>query len=136
MHSKVQALQEEHAQLRALLRNCESAHPRDLAASLRRLEEMFVPHHEAKLALYEASVQACQAAGDKTSVSMLSIFRTNMRVMSSAILGFLRSPDPDPARFHERFRAVASTLRSMLTTEEKVVFPLCLRYELPMGGQS
>jgi hypothetical protein len=135
MHSKVQALQEEHSQLRALLRNCESAHPRDLAVALRRLEEMFVPHHEAKLALYDASLQACQAAGDKTSVSVLSIFRTNMKVMSSAILGFLRSPDSDPTRFYERFRAVASTLRSMLTTEEKVVFPLCLRYELHPGGQ-
>ena len=136
MHSTVQALQEDHAQLRALLRNCESAHPRDLAASLRRLEEAFVPHHKAKLALYEESVQAFQAAGDRTSVSVLSIFRTNMKVMSSAILGFLRSPDPDPARFHERFRTVASTLRSMLTTEEKVVFPLCLRHELHTGGPS
>lgn len=135
MHSKVHALQEEHAQLRALLRNCESAHPRDLAAALRRLEEMFVPHHQAKLALYDASVQAFQAAGDKTSVSVLSIFRTNMKVMSSAIQGFLRSPDPDPARSSERFRAVASTLRSMLSTEEKVVFPLCLRYELQAGEQ-
>ncbi len=134
MHAKVQSLQEEHSQLRALLRNCESARPKDLAANLRRLEEMFVPHHQAKLALYEESVQAFQAVGDKTSVSVLSIFRTNMKVMASAILGFLRSPDTDPARFSERFRAVASTLRSMLTTEEKVVFPLCLRCGLHAGG--
>lgn len=135
MHSKVQALQDDHSQLRALLRNCESAHPRDFPAALGRLEEMFVPHHDAKLAFYDASIRALQAAGDKTSVSVLSIFRTNMKVTSSAILGFLRSPDPDPARFHERFRAVATTLRSMLSTEEKVVFPLCTRKELHEGGQ-
>ena len=94
-----------------------------------------MPHHEAKLAFYDASIQAFQAAGDKTSVSVLSIFRTNMKVMSSAILGFLRSPDPDPARFHERFHTVATTLRSMLSSEEKAVFPLCIRNELHEGGQ-
>jgi len=127
MASRIQSLQEEHARLRALLRNCESANPRDLGAALRRLEEVFVPYHEAKLALYETSVKGFQAAGDRTSVSVLSIFRANMRVMSTAILGFLRAPDPDPSRFHERFRAVADTLRSMLSSEEKVVFPLCLR---------
>lgn len=128
MHARIQTLQEEHSQLRALLRNCESAGPRDLVVALRRLEEVFVPHHQAKLALYDASLQGFQKAGDKTSVSVLTIFRANMRVMSAAILGFLQSPDPDPVRFHERFRAVASSLRSMLTTEEKVVFPLCIRY--------
>lgn len=135
MHSTVQALQDEHSRLRALLGNCESAHPRDLPVALGRLEEMFVPHHDAKLAFYDASIQAFQAAGDKTSVSVLAIFRTNMKVMSSAILGFLQSPDPDPARFHERFRAVATTLRSMLSTEEKVIFPLCIRNKLHEGGR-
>jgi hypothetical protein len=135
MLSRIQSLQEDHSQLRALLRNCESADPRDFAAALRRLEEVFVPHHQAKLALYDSSVQGFQAAGDKTSVSVLSIFRANMRVMSVAILGFLQSPDPDPHRFQERFRAVASTLRSMLTTEEKVVFPLCTRYAQQKGAK-
>lgn len=136
MVSRIQSLQEEHSRLRALLRNCESANPRDLAVALRRLEEAFLPHHEAKLELYESSVKGFQAAGDKTSVSVLSIFRANMRVMSSAILGFLRAPDPDPSRFHERFRTVAETLRSMLSTEEKVVFPLCLRQAQQQGSQS
>jgi hypothetical protein len=135
MPSRIQALQEEHAQLRALLRNCESAHARDFASALSRLEEMFVPHHAAKLAFYDAFIEAFQAAGDKTSVSVLSIFRTNMKVMSSAIQGFLQSPDPDPARSHERFHTVATTLRSMLSTEEKAVFPLCIRTELREGGQ-
>ncbi|KFE62285.1 hemerythrin domain-containing protein [Hyalangium minutum] len=128
MHARLQSLQEDHSRLRALLRNCETAGPRELAAALRRLEEVFVPHHQAKLALYDATLQGFQQEGDKTSVSVLTIFRANMRVMSAAIMGFLQSPDPDPARFHERFRAVASSLRSMLTTEEKVVFPLCIRY--------
>ncbi|HYH99029.1 hemerythrin domain-containing protein [Hyalangium sp.] len=128
MLSRIQALQEDHSRLRALLRNCEGAGVRDLAVALLRLEEVFVPHHQAKLALYDDSVLAFQAAGDKTSVSVLSIFRANTRVMSAAILGFLQSPDPDPGRFSERFSAVASTMRSMLSTEEKVVFPLCTRF--------
>lgn len=131
MHTRVYALQEEHARLRALLRQCESSGPRELQANLRRLEEVFVPHRQAKVALYEDSVKACQARGDKASISMLSIFRANLNVMAEAIIGFLRSPDPQPERFLERFRTVAATLRSMMDSEEKVVFPICLRHAPP-----
>ncbi|HLL01776.1 MAG TPA: hemerythrin domain-containing protein [Myxococcaceae bacterium] len=131
MHTRVYALQEEHAQLRALLRQCESASPRELPATLRRLEEVFVPHRQAKVALYEDSVKACQARGDKASISMLSIFRSNLNVMADAVIAFLRSPDPQPERFLERFRTVAATLRSMMDSEEKVVFPICLRHAQP-----
>ncbi|MFL5346599.1 MAG: hemerythrin domain-containing protein [Hyalangium sp.] len=134
MSSRVQALQEEHSRLRALLKNCESASPRDFAASLRRLEEVFVPHRQAKLALYEDSVRVYKEAGDKMNVSVLSIFRTNMNVTTQAILGFLRSPDPEPERFRQRFQTVASTLRSMMDTEEKVIFPLCTRQGLSLGS--
>jgi hypothetical protein len=131
MHARVYALQEEHARLRALLRQCESASPRELPATLRRLEEVFVPHRQAKVALYEDSVKACQARGDKASISMLSIFRSNLNVMADAVIAFLRSPDPQPERFLERFRTVAATLRSMMDSEEKVVFPICLRHAQP-----
>ena len=127
MLSRVHALQEEHSRLRALLKNCESAGPREFASSLRRLEEVFVSHRQAKLELYDDSVRRYQEAGDKMNVSVLSIFRTNMNVATQAILGFLQSPDPEPQRFRERFQTVASTLRSMLDTEEKVIFPLCTR---------
>lgn len=134
--SRVHALQEDHSRLRALLRNCESASPPDLEAALRRLEEALVPHRDAKVALYEDTVRRCQATGDKVSLSVLNIFRSNMNVMSEAILGFLHCPDPQPDRFQQRFRAVASTLRSMLDTEEKVVFPISTRHAQPVGGRS
>jgi hypothetical protein len=135
MLSRVHALQEDHSRLRALLKNCESASPRDFATSLRRLEDVFVPHRQAKLALYEDSVRAFQAAGDKMNVSVLSIFRTNMNVTTQAILGFLHSPDPEPERFRQRFQTVASTLRSMMDTEEKVIFPLCARQAQGLEGR-
>ncbi|WP_224362438.1 hemerythrin domain-containing protein [Hyalangium versicolor] len=135
MHSRVHALQEEHSRLRALLRLCEDANARELEATLRRLEEVFAPHREAKLALYDESVQAYRQAGDKLNVSVLSIFRTNMNVTSQAILGFLRALDPEPDRCRERFLSVANTLRSMLDTEEKVVFPLCVRCAQRVGAQ-
>jgi hypothetical protein len=131
MHTRVQTLQEEHSRLRALLRNCEGASPRELEAAIRRLEALYVPHHQAKLALYEDSVRACRAQGDKASVSVLSIFRANLNVMGDAIMGFLRFPDPQPERLSQRFRTVAATLRSMMDTEEKVVFPICLRHAYP-----
>lgn len=134
MVPRVQALQEEHSLLRALLKNCESAGPRDFEASLRRLEEAFVPHRQSKLALYEDSVRAYQEAGDKMNVSVLSIFRTNMNVTTQAILGFLHSPDSEPERFRQRFQTVASTLRSMMDTEEKVIFPLCTRRGPSVGS--
>ncbi|WP_224244791.1 hemerythrin domain-containing protein [Hyalangium gracile] len=134
MLSRVHALQEDHSRLRALLRNCEGASPRDFENTLRRLEEILVPHHKAKLALYEDSVRAYQQAGDKMNVSVLSIFRTNMNVTAMAILGFLRAPDPEPERARQRFQTVASTLRSMLDTEERVVFPLCSRCTQPAGA--
>ena len=136
MPSRVHALQEEHSRLRALLKNCESADPRDFEASLRRLEQVFVPHRQAKLALYEDSVRVYQQAGDKMNVSVLSIFRTNMNVTTQAILGFLHSPDPEPERFRQRFQTVASTLRSMMDTEEKVIFPLCERQAQLLGSPS
>ncbi len=131
MHAQVHTLQEDHARLRILLRQCETASPRELEAALRRLEEVFVPHRKAKVALYEDSVRACLARGDKASLSMLSIFRANLNVMGEAIMAFLRSPDPQPERFLERFRTVAATLRSMMDSEEKVVFPICLRHAHP-----
>jgi hypothetical protein len=125
---RVRVLQEDHSRLRALLRNCESASPRDFESALRRLEEAFLPHRAAKLKLYEDSVRACQEAGDKTGLSVLSIFRANVNVISAAILGFLHTPDPQPERSQERFRTVATTLRSMMDTEEKAVFPICARH--------
>jgi hypothetical protein len=134
MLSRVHALQEDHSQLRALLKNCESAGPRDFESSLRRLEEVFLPHRQAKLALYEDSVRAYQEAGDKVNVSVLSIFRTNMNVTTQAILGFLHSPDPEPERFRKRFQTVASTLRSMMDTEERVIFPLYTRQAARPGS--
>lgn len=135
MLSRVHALQEDHSRLRALLRNCEAAGPRDFEPALRRLEEAFTPHREAKLALYDESVRAYTQAGDKLNVSVLSIFRTNMNVTSQAILGFLRALDPEPERCRARFLSVANTLRSMLDTEERVVFPLYLRTAQRMGTQ-
>jgi hypothetical protein len=135
MHSRVQALQEEHSQLRALLRNCESAGPRELPAALRRLQDAFEPLLQIKLKLYADSVEACERAGDKASITLLGIFRTNMNVASSAVLGFLRSPDPNPGRSSERFRAVATTLRLMLSTEEQAIFPIFVRHALSPGGR-
>ncbi len=135
MLTRVRTLQEDHSRLRALLRNCETAAAQDLAHCLRSLEEAFVPHREAKLALYEDSMRAYQEVGDKVNVSVLSIFRTNMKVTSQAILGFLHAPDPEPARFRERFQSVASTLRSMMDTEEKVIFPLCIRRAQHTGAR-
>jgi hypothetical protein len=132
MLSRVHDLQEDHSRLRALLRNCEYAHGKELEPSLRRLEEALVPHCQAKMALYEEFVRAFQEAGDRMSVSVLSIFRTNMNLTSQAILGFLRAPDPEPERLRQHFQSVASTLRSMLDTEEKVIFPLCTRYAQPV----
>lgn len=136
MRTQVQTLQEDHARLRALLQTCEGASPPELEASLRRLEEIFVPHRRAKVALYEDSLQACQLRGDKTSVTVLNIFRANMNVMGEAILGFLRFPDPHPERLLQRFRTVSSTLRSMMDSEEKVVFPLFLRHARREGSLS
>jgi hypothetical protein len=134
MLSRVQALQEDHSRLRALLRTCERADLRDFEATLRRLEEAFVPYRTVKLALYEDSIRAYQQAGDKVNVSVLSIFRTNMNVASQAILGFLHAPDPKTERFQQRFQTVATTLRSMMDTEEKVVFPLCIRHAQRQRG--
>ena len=97
MLPRVHALQEDHSRLRALLHNCEIASPRDFEASLRRLEQVFVPHRQAKLALYEDSVRVYQQAGDKMNVSVLSIFRTNMNVTTQAILrlpALARTPSP------------------------------------------
>jgi hypothetical protein len=136
MLSRLHALQEDHSRLRALLSNCEGASPQDFEASLHRLEQVFVPHREAKLALYDESVRAYEQAGDKLNVSVLSIFRTTMNVTSQAILGFLRALDPEPERSLQRFKAVASTLRSMLDTEEKVVFPLYRRCAERLGAPS
>jgi hypothetical protein len=136
MSPSVQTLQEDHAQLRTLLANCEGASPQQFGDALRRLEALFVPHCDAKLRLYDSLLRTLKENGDKTSGSLLSIFRSNMRVMSEAVMGFLRSPDPHPERFQQRFRTVAVTLRKMLETEEKVVFPICTRHSRIQGGQT
>jgi hypothetical protein len=129
MHSRVDALQEEHGQLRSLLDRCEAAPPLELSPLLSQLRESLRPHVEAKQALYTEAVQAVQAVDNKpTELSLLGIFRTNLGVVSGAVLSFLEAPDPQPVRQRERLRTVVGALRSLMDTEEKVVFPLCRKY--------
>jgi hypothetical protein len=129
MHSRVDALQEEHARLRSLLDRCEGAPAPELSPLLDQLREALRPHVEAKQALYVEAVQAVQAVDNKpTELSLLGIFRTNLGVVSGAVLSFLEAPDPQPARQRERLRTVVGALRSLMETEEKVVFPLCRKY--------
>jgi hypothetical protein len=129
MNSRVDALQEEHGRLRLLLDRCEAAEPLALTPLLGQLRELLKPHVEAKQALYVEAVQAVQAVDNKpTELSLLGIFRANLGVVSGAVLSFLEAPDPQPARQRERLRTVVGALRSLMETEEKVVFPLCRKY--------
>ena len=134
MLSRLDALREEHGLLRSLLGQCDSAPPSELPPLMARLRVLLRPHLEAKQALYVQAVQAVQASGTPTELSLLGIFRTNLGVVSGAVMGFLEAPDPQPERLRERLRTVVGALRSLLDTEEKVVFPLCVRYSKPAAS--
>jgi hypothetical protein len=127
MMSRVETLKKEHALLRALLRACDGASSLELPGLLRQLHTAFVPHQRAKERLYDDAVAACQEAQDATTLTLLNVFRTNLSVMSNAVHGFFLATDSDPERLRQRFRTVSAALRSMMDTEEKSVFPLCLR---------
>lgn len=133
MLGPVDALKEQHGRLHALLSQCESAPAPELPSLLAQLRESLRPHLEAKQALYVQALRAVQAAGNSTELSLLGIFRTNLGVVSGAVMGFLEAPDPHPERLRERLRTVVGALRSLMDTEEKVVFPLCTRYSKPPG---
>lgn len=128
MLSRVNALKADHARLRELMSQCEAATPDTLRSVLGRLEEVLAAHVTAKEDLYDMAVLATRAAGDATGLSLLSIFRTNLSVTSSAVLGFLSTPEPRTERLQQRLRSVTGMLRSLLETEEKVIFPLCVRH--------
>lgn len=128
MMSRVETLRKEHALLRALLGACEGAGHLELPGLLRQLHMAFEPHQRAKEKLYEDAAAACQDARDATTLTLLNIFRSNLQVMSNAVQGFFMNTDSDPERLRQRFRTVSSALRSMMETEEKSVFPLCLRH--------
>lgn len=133
MLGPVDALKEQHGRLRSLLSLCESTPAPELPPLLARLRESLRPHLEAKQALYGQALQGVQAAGTPTELSLLGIFRTNLGVVSGAVMGFLEAPDPQPERLRERLRTVVGALRSLMDTEEKVVFPLCARYSKALG---
>ncbi|HZI16233.1 MAG TPA: hypothetical protein VE153_38065 [Myxococcus sp.] len=134
MHSRVDTLQEEHIRLRSLLDRCEAAPSPELSSLLNQLREALRPHVEAKQALYAEAVRSVQAVDNKpTELSLLGIFRTNLGVVSGAVLSFLEAPDPQPARQRERLRTMVGALRSLMDTEEKVVFPLCRKYSVGPG---
>ena len=128
MLSRVEALKEEHGRLRTLLARCDSPPVPELLPLMHQLRESLRPHLDAKQALYTEAMQAIQDAGTPTELSLLGIFRTNLSVVSGAVMGFLAAPDSQPERLRERLRTVVAVLRSLLDTEEKVVFPLCTRY--------
>jgi hypothetical protein len=128
MPSRIDVLKEEHGQLRTLLGRCDSAQVSELPPLMQQLQASLRPHLESKQALYAQAVQAVRAAGTPTELSLLGIFRTNLGVVSGAVMGFLEAPDPRPDRLRERLRTVVGALRSLLDTEEKVVFPLYTRY--------
>lgn len=134
MLRRVDALKEDHARLRELLARCEAASPEGLRTALVQLQDALGAHLVVKESLYEAAVLATRAAGDVTGLSLLSIFRTNLNVTSGAVLGFLRTPDPQPERLQQRLRVVIGALRSLLDTEEKVVFPLCARHAAALNA--
>jgi hypothetical protein len=129
MINRVETLKKEHGQLRMLLRACDGAGAVELPGLLRHLHEALVPHQRAKEQLYDAVAASCQDAKDATSLTMLNIFRANLSVMSSAVHGFFVNVDPEPERLRQRFRTVSDALRSMMDTEEKSVFPICLRQQ-------
>ena len=127
MINRVETLKKDHGRLRVLLGACDGASAMELPGLLRQLHEAFVPHQRAKEQLYEAATAACREAKDTSSLTLLNVFRTNLTVMSNAVQGFLMNVDGDPDRLRQRFRSVSHALRSMMDTEEKSVFPLCLR---------
>ena len=132
MINQVETLKKDHGRLRVLLSACDRASAQELPALLRQLHEVYVPHQRAKEQLYEAVVTSCQDGKDATTLTLLNIFRANLSVMSNAVLGFLTNVDPAPERLQQRFRTVSDALRSVMDTEEKSVFPLCLRQQSRM----
>lgn len=128
MLRRIDALKEDHARLRTLIGQCEASTLDSLQAALLRLQDAMGPHVTAKEDLYDMAVLATRAAGDSTGLSLLNIFRTNLGVTSSAVLRFLRAPEPNPERLQQRLRSVTGALRSLLDTEEKVIFPLAARH--------
>ena len=132
MINRVETLKKDHGRLRVLLNACDGASAMELPGLLRQLHDVFVPHQRAKEQLYGAVVATCQEAKDATTLTLLNIFRTNLSVMSNAVLGFFMNVDPDPDRLRLRFRTVSTALRSLMDTEEKSVFPLCLRQQTRM----
>jgi hypothetical protein len=135
MLRRLDALKEDHTRLRALIGQCEASPPGGLQAALLRLQDAMGPHITAKEDLYDMAVLATRAAGDTTGLSLLNIFRTNLSVTSSAVQRFLRAPEPDPARLQQRLRSVTGALRSLLDTEEKVIFPLAARHAAHSGAR-
>jgi hypothetical protein len=129
MINRVETLKKDHGRLRVLLSACDGASVVELPGLLRQLHEAFVPHQRAKEQLYDAVVATCQ---DATTLTLLNIFRANLSVMSNAVLGFFMNLDTDPDRLRLRFRTVSTALRSLMDTEEKSVFPLCLRQQTRM----
>lgn len=128
MLRRIAALKEDHVRLRALIGECEASTPDGLQAALWRLQDSMGPHVTAKEDLYDMAVLATRAAGDTTGLSLLNIFRANLSVTASAVQRFLRAPEPDPVRLQQRLRSVTGALRSLLDTEEKVIFPLAARH--------
>ena len=127
MLNRVETLKKDHERLRVLLHACDKASGMELRGLLRQLHDSFLLHQRAKEQLYDTVVSTCREARDSSTLTLLSVFRTNLTVMSNAVHGFFVSLDPDPDRLRLRFRAVAAALRSLMDIEEKSVFPLCLR---------
>jgi hypothetical protein len=132
MINRVETLKKDHGRVRVLLSACDGAGATELPGLLRQLHDVFVPHQRAKEQLYDVVVASCQEAKDATTLTLLNIFRTNLTVMSNAVLGFFSNVDADPERLRQRFRTVSTALRSLMDTEEKSVFPLCLRQQTRM----
>jgi hypothetical protein len=129
MMNRVETLKKDHAHLRVLLLACDGASGVELPGLLRQLHDAFLVHQRAKEQLYDAVVATCHEARDASTLTLLSVFRTNLTVMSNAVHGFFVNVDPDPNRLRQRFRAVSDALRSLMDIEEKSVFPLCLRQQ-------
>jgi hypothetical protein len=127
MMNRVETLKKDHGRLRVLLLACDGASTVELPGLLRQLHDAFLVHQQAKEQLYESVVATCHEARDSSTITLLTVFRTNLTVMSNAVQGFFVNLDPDPIRLRYRFRPVAEALRSLMDVEEKSVFPLCLR---------
>ncbi|HEX8438210.1 hypothetical protein [Archangium sp.] len=127
MMNRVETLKKDHGRLRVLLLACDGASPVELPGLLRQLHDTFLVHQRAKEQLYDTVVATCREAQDASTLTLLTIFRTNLTVMSNAVHGFFVNVDPEPVRLRQRFRSVSDALRSLMDIEEKSVFPLCLR---------